>query len=738
MMRMMPLFVIRLLIRALIATLYRVRVIGGEHVPKRGPALLVSNHVSLMDGLLVGWAARHRRVRFMIWRPYYEHWALRGLLRALQTIPVDTKGPRSMVEAMRRARAELEAGHVVCIFAEGSVTRTGNLLTFKRGMEKIAEGLPIPIIPVHLDRVWGSFFSFASGKFFAKRPAHFPYPVTVSFGAPLPADTPAHQVRQVVLEMGSDAFALRKERGQTLPERFVRIARANWSVMAMADSTGRELTYGRVLTAALLLARYIRRHCGSEEMVGLLLPSTVGGALANLGVTLAGKTAVNLNFTAGKEGMAHAIAQSGIRTVITSKTFLTKAKLDEPEGSVFLEEILKTFGGTEKLAALLKARLLPKSWILPRKDPDSLASIIFSSGSTGVPKGVMLSHFNLVSNIDAVLQVFALDARDRIIGCLPFFHSFGYLGTIWLPLLTGCGVVYHPVPTDAKTIGELIEKYKGTFLLSTPTFCQTFLRKCTRQQFATLRFVVVGAEKLREPLRLEFRETFGIELLEGYGMTEMAPVVAINSPDVQHGKEMQEGTRHGTVGRPIPGVAARIVDPDTRQPLAPGVPGMLLVKGPNRMLGYLKQPEKTAEVFLGDWYITGDVAAIDEDGFIRITDRLARFSKIGGEMVPHLKIEEVVSAISGGAPCAVTSIPDERKGERLALLYTAQDISPAELWRRLSETDLPKLWIPKQESIHQVEALPLLGTGKIDLRGVRRIVAESAPERPPQAESLPH
>jgi acyl-[acyl-carrier-protein]-phospholipid O-acyltransferase/long-chain-fatty-acid--[acyl-carrier-protein] ligase len=382
--------------------------------------------------------------------------------------------------------------------------------------------------------------------------------------------------------------------------------------------------------------------------------------------------------------------------------------------------------GAAKLIALWKARLVPRALLRPKLTPDSLATVIFSSGSTGVPKGIMLSHYNIVSNVDAVLEVFDLGSADRIIGILPFFHSFGFMGTIWLPLLAGCGVVYHPVPTDAKGIGELVHKYKGTFLLSTPTFCGTYLRKCTREQFASLRFVVVGAEKLRDPLRKEFRETFGIELLEGYGCTELSPVVAINTPDVQDGREFQVGNRPGTVGLPIPGVAARVVDPDSGAVLPAGEAGMLEITGPNRMLGYLKQPQKTAEAFHDGWYVTGDIASIDEDGFIKITDRLARFSKIGGEMVPHVKIEEVVSALTGNAACAVTGIPDERKGERLALLYTAQGVAPAELWRRLSETDLPKLWIPKQTDMHPVEALPLLGTGKVDLRAVRALAAELA------------
>ncbi len=708
----------------MVLALYRFRIVGKEHVPKSGPALIISNHLSLMDGFLIGWAARHRRVRFMIFRPYYEHWLSGPFLRSLKAIPIGTSGPRDLVGALKAARAELEAGHVVCIFAEGSVSRTGHMLPFKRGMERVMQGLNVPIIPANLDRVWGGLFSFKGGTF-GGRPSRWPWPVTVRFGKPLPASTPAHEVRQVSAELASESFGERAESGDTLPARFIRTARANWGKFAMADSMGRELTYGKALIGASLLAGAVRKRTGDDAMVGLLLPATVGGALANLGVSLAGKTPVNLNFTAGKEAMDAAVEQCKIRTVLTSKTFLAKAKLDEPAGAVYIEDLLKEFGGGAKLLAALKCKLLPQAWLRPSVDPSSLATVIFSSGSTGVPKGVMLSHFNIVSNCDAVLEVFNLDDQDRIVGILPFFHSFGFMATVWLPILAGCGAVYHPVPTDAKAIGELVQKYKGTFLLATPTFCGTFTRKCTPEQFASLRYCVVGAEKLRDPLRKEFQETFGKELLEGYGCTELSPVVAINTPDFSFENETQVGNKIGTVGLPLPGVSARTVDIDTRAPLPLGQEGLLEIRGPNVMQGYLGQPAKTAEAMHDGWYITGDIAAIDEDGFIRITDRLARFSKIGGEMVPHLKIEEVASSLTGDAPCAVTGLPDERKGERLALLYTA-DVTPEDLWRRLAETDLPKLWIPKQSDMHRVDALPVLGTGKLDLRGVKARALELA------------
>jgi acyl-[acyl-carrier-protein]-phospholipid O-acyltransferase/long-chain-fatty-acid--[acyl-carrier-protein] ligase len=342
----------------------------------------------------------------------------------------------------------------------------------------------------------------------------------------------------------------------------------------------------------------------------------------------------------------------------------------------------------------------------------------------------MLSHHNVISNIESVGQVINFTPRDRILGVLPLFHSFGFTVTMWLPLISGLGAVYHPNPMDAKTIGEIAEKYRATLLISTPTFFSAYTRRCSREQFATLRYAIAGAEKLRSQIAKAFKEKFGLELLEGYGCTELAPVVAVNIPDVVDGTERQIGNKPGTVGRPIPGVAVKIVDVSSEQPLPCGGEGLLLVKGENRMMGYLGQPELTAQVMRGDWYITGDIASIDDDGFIRITDRVSRFSKIGGEMVPHVKIEDVINEILGNLASAVTAIPDEQRGEKLVAYYTENGITREQLWEKLQQSDLPKLWIPKREDIHQIPSIPLLGSGKVDLKTVRALALKQAAGKP--------
>jgi len=299
--------------------------------------------------------------------------------------------------------------------------------------------------------------------------------------------------------------------------------------------------------------------------------------------------------------------------------------------------------------------------------------------------------------------------------------------TLWLPMVSGFGAVFHPNPMDGKTIGEIAAKYRGSILVSTPTFYAGYIRKCQREQFAHVRYALVGAEKLREPIATAFREKFGITLLEGYGCTEMSPVVAVNAPDVDEQGGFQRGSQPGTVGHPLPGVAAKVVDLETGEGPLIGTEGLLLVNGPNRMQGYLGDPDRTAEVLRDGWYVTGDIACIDEAGFIRITDRLSRFSKIAGEMVPHMKIEEQIqSLLDAQYTCAVTAVPDDARGERLVAFYTDPELAAPDLWEQLCRTELPRLWLPKREDLRFVEAIPTLGTGKVDLRAVRQLAAAPA------------
>ncbi len=730
--RVLPDFLIRFTLWLLTHSIYKIRIEGDEHLPSSGPALLVCNHISHVDGLLVG-ACMQRFVRFMVYKPYYEMKALHWLFRSMKAIPVMAGNRRVVLESLGKAREALRQGHVVCIFAEGAISRTGNMLPFKRGFERIVKDLDCSIIPVHLGRLWGSIFSFKEGKFFWKWPLQIPYPATVTFGKPLSSNTSAADVRRAVMELGSDTAAFHRTEEDLLHLRFIRSAKKEWSRFCMADSTGKRLTYGKALIVALVLSRKIRTLCRDEKRVGLMLPASVGGAIANIAVLFADKVPVNLNFTAGKEALDSALRQCEIKTILTSSPFVKKAKLDARPEMIYMESVTKEIGSFERLWIACAAFLFPACLIrcvfsLEKKDPNTLATVIFSSGSTGEPKGVMLSHQNILANVDGIAQVFWLTRNDRVMGVLPFFHSFGFTGTLWFPLMAHCGAVYHPNPIDAKGVGKMIQTYRAAILISTPTFYTLYTRRCPPETFASLRYAIVGAEKLRKEIAEAFQEKFHLDLLEGYGCTELSPVVAANVPDYVKGPERQRGKTFGTVGHPIPGVSVKIVNPETKEIVPQGKEGLLLVKGANVMLGYLKQPEKTAEVLVNGWYNTGDIAIIEDDGFIRITDRLSRFSKIGGEMVPHIRVEEAVDRLLGdrGYYCIVTAVPDTQKGEGLVCFYTDKRQTPQALREGMNRTNLPKLWIPKKERFYYLEAIPTLGSGKIDLRKVKEIALEKS------------
>ena len=725
----LPDFFVRFVLWMLTHTVYRIGIVGRPNIPLKGPALIIANHVSMIDGALVG-ACVQRFVRFLVYGPHFRKPGIHWLMRRLHAIPVTAGSRTEVMRALERAREELIAGHVVCIFVEGAVSRTGNLLPVKRGFEKILDGLDVPVIPVYLDRVWGSVFSFKRGRFFWKLPERLPYPVTVAFGSPLSPRITAPEAHLALMELGAEAMAHRRKTSDLLHTELITVAKRRWGNMAMADSTGQKLTFGRALVGSMLFADLIKARTEGQKNVGLLLPASVGGALANIALLMAGRVPVNLNFTIGADAMQGAVAQAKISTIITSKRFLSKAGIAEMPGMVFLEDLRSTIGKGAQIATLLKARLTPARLLRRRYSGHATsattATIIFSSGSTGVPKGVVLSHANVLSNVDSIDQIFPMDPSDCFVGVLPFFHSFGFTGTLWFPLLQGASVVYHPNPMDAKTVGELAGQYKATMLISTPTFCNSYLRRCTPEQFANLKYAIVGAEKLREPLSSSFKETFGTGLMEGYGCTEMAPVVAVNRPNVEDGREKQTGSKAGSVGHPIPGVAAKVVDQETGEGPIFGKPGLLLVKGPNLMQGYLDQPERTAEVIRDGWYVTGDVAMMDEDGFIFITDRLSRFSKIGGEMVPHLKIEEAINGVLGDLCSAVTAVPDPARGERLVAFYTRADVTPDQLWSQLRESELPQLWVPKKDDLVRIAEIPTLGTGKVDLRALKAMALKMA------------
>jgi acyl-[acyl-carrier-protein]-phospholipid O-acyltransferase/long-chain-fatty-acid--[acyl-carrier-protein] ligase len=499
----------------------------------------------------------------------------------------------------------------------------------------------------------------------------------------------------------SDGLRIKKRTGMTLGQQLRTVAQAAPDRRAIADSSGCVLTYGQVLHQAEELAAWLTTTRAEEANVGVYLPSSTAAAIANYAITLAGKVAVNLNFTLGEQHCRAAIEACSIRTIFTSRAFLTKLGMAPAAEMVFLEDVRAGESRSTSVADV---------------GPDSIACILFSSGTTGVPKRIQLTHWNILANADGLAARIPPSVSDCLLGVLPFFHSFGYTFALWFPVLYGMQAAYHGSPTDARTIGDLAEKYKTTYFLSTPTFCQQYARKIPAGQFASLKYSLVGAEKLRTSIAREFKDHFGIDLLAGYGCTELGPGVAISTP---------ADCKPGSVGRPLDGIEIRIAHPDTLELLPSGEQGMILVNGPSRMPGYYQAPELTREVIRDGFYVTGDLGYVDEDGFLYVTDRVSRFSKIGGEMVPHLPIEEAVSDLTQSF---VAGVPDDLRGERLVLLYTNTEASAAEIHRRLSQSGLPALWIPKRDDIHSVDAIPVLPSGKVDVRRSREL-AQSLPVR---------
>jgi acyl-[acyl-carrier-protein]-phospholipid O-acyltransferase/long-chain-fatty-acid--[acyl-carrier-protein] ligase len=726
---LLPDSLLRLLLWIAAHTLYRLDLKGNENIPARGGALLTPNHASWVDAVLLI-SATDRPIRFLMFRGVYNHPLIKPFARVLKIIPIASdQGPREMIHSLREASEALRNGEVVCIFPEGQITRIGQMLPFRRGFERIVKGIDVPIIPVNLDGIWGSIFSFAGGRFFWKWPRAIPYPVRITFGKPLPSTANPAEVRQAVQELGVDAFQRRRRYSKPLTRSFLRTARRNPRHLCMADGRTPKLSFGDAVIKAVFLARRLRPLWNGQQVVGILLPPSIPGALVNWAALLLGKVPVNLNYTASNESLASCARQCELKTVITSKLFLEKVRIQPPGEIIYVENLVESPRIMENLAALLSAKFLParllELFLGVRKTPslDGIATIIFSSGSTGDPKGVILSHFNLVSNVEQLEQVFQLHDGDRILGILPFFHSFGFTGTLCLPALAGIGVIYHPSPLDAQAIGALVSKYAVSMLISTPTFLNTYTRRCAPDAFGSLRLVMAGAEKLPERTAQSFEDHFGIRPLEGYGCTECSPVVAVNTYDFRAAYFRQVGAKRGTIGHPLPGIGVRIIDPDSGDTLPPDKPGLLLVCGPNVMAGYLNRPDKTAEVLKDGWYNTGDVATLDEDGFLRVTDRLSRFSKIGGEMVPHIKVEEKLHELlqADGQVLAVTAIPDEKKGERLIVLHTLKEDALKACLEKLAKSDLPALWKPRPDEFLFVEQLPYLGTGKLDLRRLREL-----------------
>ncbi len=714
--------------------IYRVLGEGAGKIPVTGGVLLLPNHISYIDAIILQLACP-RPIRFLIDDTIYRSRWINWGLKLLRTIPISSKRAKSAIDAATEA---LKAGEVVCIFPEGALTRTATLIKLNRGYELIARKAQVPIVLVWLENLWGSVFSFYGGIYFWKLPRALHYHVWVYFGSPMTAEEATQdRVRRDFYDLSEHAFSARPELRFHVGRKVFRVLKRKFfhTIITDAYQGGKSLKGGTLLAVSLLFSFWLKRNV-PEKRVGIILPPGLGATIANLACVLADKTAVNFNFTAGRAANESAIKQSGVKSIISAQQVIEKFKdfpwPKEAQHRIDLSTTLKQLPKWKIVLwqlTLLSLPVILSRWIagIPRYGDHEEVALLFTSGSAGDPKGVVISHRNLLANTAQIGSIFASINLKSILGSLPVFHSFGFTVMLWWPLFGGPRVTTYANPLETQKLLEIISENKLELLVTTPTFLRSYLKKGKPDQLKSVKFVVTGAEKLPPSLAEEFYHRFGVTVCEGYGMTEATPVVSTNLPDILPSRFNPDGIlgrKIGSVGRLLPGLSPRITDPETDAEKSIFESGMLWLRGSNIFDGYLNDPSRTNDVLKDGWYRTGDIARLDQDGFLYIEGRLSRFSKIGGEMVPHGTVEQKIMEAKKelfareNAGFIVVGIPDEAKGEALVILST-EPIDLHELRPQLIALGLPNLWIPK--SVKIVETIPLLATGKIDLKACEKL-----------------
>lgn len=711
----------KILLRAIAGAICEVKPSGLENLPEGG-FLLVPNRFSCVDALALQ-LAFPRPIRFIVHRSIYEVPWLRAMFKLAGAIPISNVRTK---ETLHKAVDRIGRGEVVCIFPERELCGSGTLVRLHNGFEVIANWSDRPVVPVWVEPLGNSILSFERGEYLLQWPERMRAPMAVKFGCPIAPDAVSlGTVRERLHELGEFCFQQRSGLDGHLGRATVEgLKRHQFRELVIDGMDHRRMKGGNLLAAAIALSKWIKRHCAGQR-VAVVLPPGLGAIVANLAITLADKVAVNLNFTAGRAALESAIRRGEILHAISAKPVMKRLQdFPWPQEVYRLEELIPEL--KPKIVAWRLFSLITPSWLispvlgLPRKGDRREAVLLFTSGTSGEPKGVVLSHRNILGNVMQFRTMVHLDKGDTLMASLPFFHSFGCTVTLWHPLIKGVRTVTYPSPLDVQKNAELIERYKVTLLATTPTFLRGYLKRSEPKQFASVKLLITGAEKLPRDLARTFEARFNIRVHEGYGLTETSPVVSVNVPHSARprradGRELL--SRAGSVGRLLPGQAAQIRDPETNALLSPYQLGILWLKGPNVFEGYLNEEAKSREVLQDGWFRTGDLGRFDEDGFLYIEGRISRFSKIGGEMVPHEAIEnKLIEHFDLRSDekriVAVVGVPDEAKGESLVMLCT-RELDVTEVREKLAAAGFPNLWVPKV--IRIVDELPVLGSGKLDL-----------------------
>lgn len=701
------------LVRILLRLLYRLEVHG--HPPRGG--LVIANHQSFLDAPIL-WSMLPRDTLWLVHTQVLEQRLFRLLIRAADYIIIDVTNPHGVKEAM----AALESGRTVVIFPEGRVTVTGALMKIYDGPAFIAAKTGAPVAVAAIDgAVRARGFTRMCGDY----PVQWLPKIRVTWFPPRVLAMPpgrtgkerrraaSEEMRRMLLRAICEARP-RRSLTQAFLDAIGLYGRGRDMV---EDSGGTKMTYGRLLRAAFALGRLCARFTREQEVVGVMMPNAAATLALVLGLMGQRRVPAMLNFTSGPEGLNSALQAARIRTVITSRAFLERAKLqttvERLEGAqiVLLEDLRQRLTLKDRLWLLLFALPFPRLAVR-RAQPDEPAAVLFTSGSEGRPKGVVLSHWNILSDIEQSLAVLDVSPADRIFSAMPVFHSFGLMAGFLLPAVSGIRVYLYPTPLHYAVIPELFYDRDATVMFATPTFLKHYARRAHPYDFRRMRLLVAGAEKLTADVEQLYFEKFGLRILEGYGATECSPVISVNTP---------LRARRGTVGEPLPLVEARL---EPVEGLAEG--GMLHVRGPNVMLGYLRESrpgvlEPPESKFGRGWYATGDLAVI-EDGMIRLLGRLKRFAKVAGEMVALELPERIAGRASPGHQHAALSRPDAARGEMIVLATEDPALSREALQAAARDMGAPELAVPRR--IVFVEKLPLLATGKKDYPRIAAIVEE--------------
>ncbi len=709
---------VRRILRLVVRGLFRPEILGRENLPKEGSCLLVAQHASIWDALLLEAAVGHP-LRWLA-TPTFPLSLIHQILKKI----LDVQAPPSRLSG---DRAETWA-----VLAPNQPGIPPSVFEFRDGLRWVAAQKEIPAVPVVLDFFWWKVFSSRlRGHGGGCRPI-----LHVEFGpSKNSANLDASCLRQALMDLDERALARQKALDSHLGWLGLHmLAHHPWRLF-LVDRYPSRRTFSRGMLLAISLALAHRwRQAFKSQRIGLVLPPGIGATAANLALALMDKVPVNLNFTMGAAAVTSCLRRAEIDRVISSPALQKKfPDFPWPADTLDLAAEIRACGKAAILLRLAMVWLLPPSFLarllkVPREGGSREAVLLFTSGSVGEPKGVPLTHRNVVGNVMQVAATGFIDPHDTMVAMLPIFHSFGSTVTLWYPLLRGVRMVTLPSPLEIKSIAEAIHEEKATLSFGTSSFLRPYLRRAEREQLRSLRFVVAGAEKLAPDLAEAFESKFGITILEGYGLTETTPVASVNLPETNGANvplSQATGRRPGSAGRLLPGVTARIMHLDTGLPQPLTTRGILHLRGVNIFGGYLHDPERNAQVLHNGWFVTGDMARFDEEGFLYIEGRLSRFSKIAGEMVPHGTIEQKIIELFGapGAdaqPFAVVGVRDAIKGEALVLLAT-QEVNLEELRIRLSGAGLPNLWIPR--TILRVEKIPLLPSGKLDLGACERLAS---------------